>query len=718
MKAYRIVHKISGGFAVLLACTLLIGLAEFYTLYMMNKKMETKDAVDGLVAITVQARQAAEEWLIHRESLARQAGGDTGTARAGDENKGGGAVGYAGLKKQMGDAETALRALGLSGADKAALDRILNTFQGYDLLFKQFQGQFSDGVALMDQLRKTSVTILGQSLSLEKAVNRRAKKLKKESARLQKKTAGGTDVSRADLAAAFDIQRRMETINQRRAAAAILINKPLGFQEMAKDFVLYQDDASGSGLITDMEKLLGIDKAATMGASLPQMKSRFPSGREAKLFVKITQATGEYLETFRQYYHLNFSMRETMKKMSAQSMALEGVINTVHEEQMERMAVFQRNADIFLFILLLLTMAAGIIVSLKIVQNLVPPIQMLAEMAKQLATGNARFDPSRQKILDSITARSDELGETGRAFSHMAAYFNKKADLSSRIAQGDLTVEVHKASEEDLMGHAFEKIVDRLGILLKEVKASAGKVRQNTEQINEANISLSKWTGDQALSVNALKESVKDIADKNQDNDRTADDAAGIVHKSQELVGEGKARMDKMVQAMSGIDRSSREVGSMVGAIKDIADQTRRLALNATIEAARAGKAGKGFAVVAEEIRKLAAQSTESVEQSTRMVDETLEEVAGGNKNVAEASKAFDRIAEEIGNINGSMDRIKTASRFQIEEVDKTVTELEGVENVVQNTAASAEETAQISSHLTQQAARLEETLEMFKMRG
>nr|WP_319392299.1 methyl-accepting chemotaxis protein [uncultured Desulfobacter sp.] len=219
----------------------------------------------------------------------------------------------------------------------------------------------------------------------------------------------------------------------------------------------------------------------------------------------------------------------------------------------------------------------------------------------------------------------------------MPTYFSRKADLSSRIAQGDLTVEAHKASDEDLMGHAFEKIVDHLGILLKKVKTSAGKVRQNTEQINEANISLSKWTGDQTLSVTFLKESVQEIADKNHENDRHADDAAVFVHKSQELVGKGKAQMDKMVQAMSDIDRSSREVGFMVGVIKDIANQTRRLALNATIEPARAGEAGKGFAVVAEEIRKL---------------------------------------------------------------------------------AASAEETALISAHLTEQAARLEESLGMFKMSG
>ncbi|WP_462269230.1 methyl-accepting chemotaxis protein [Desulfobacter sp.] len=113
--------------------------------------------------------------------------------------------------------------------------------------------------------------------------------------------------------------------------------------------------------------------------------------------------------------------------------------------------------------------------------------------------------------------------------------------VASKISEGDLGVRVDKASDKDIMGEAFEKIVDRLSTLLGEIKASARKVKQNTDQINQANQELSKWNGN-------------------------------------------------MVKAMSDIDRSSRAVSSVVKVIRDIGDQTRRLALNATIEAARAGE--------------------------------------------------------------------------------------------------------------------------------
>jgi len=122
---------------------------------------------------------------------------------------------------------------------------------------------------------------------------------------------------------------------------------------------------------------------------------------------------------------------------------------------------------------------------------------------------------------------------------------------------------------------------------------------------------------------------------KNQENLIEAANNIGaalqeITATIEELAASAEQLADSQKKLLA-LEESAREKikksDSILDFVREVAEASKLLGLNAAIEAARAGEHGRGFSVVAEEIRKLAANSAQSVKEIRAILEEISEHV-------------------------------------------------------------------------------------------
>jgi len=156
-----------------------------------------------------------------------------------------------------------------------------------------------------------------------------------------------------------------------------------------------------------------------------------------------------------------------------------------------------------------------------------------------------------------------------------------------------------------------------------------------------------------------------------------------------------------------------------VKVIDEIAFQTNILALNAAVEAARAGEAGLGFAVVADEVRNLAQRCAQAARDTAALIEESIATAGDGNARLDQMAGAVRSMTQSAIRVKSLVDEVNLGSQEQtrgMEQISRAVLQME---QVTQQTAAGAEESASAGAELDGHASRLRNLVhEMREMIG
>ena len=159
-------------------------------------------------------------------------------------------------------------------------------------------------------------------------------------------------------------------------------------------------------------------------------------------------------------------------------------------------------------------------------------------------------------------------------------------------------------------------------------------------------------------------------------------------------------KMQSTNEIINSLKNRSDEIATILKVVTEIANQTNLLALNATIEAARAGEAGKGFAVVANEVKELAARTTEATEDISQKIDAIQSETSKALNAVEDAGHSMSNINEVTLTIASAVEEqsavtneIGHSVRTSSEKVAAMIDNVHNVEGLVSN---NIERTAQL----------------------
>ena len=294
-------------------------------------------------------------------------------------------------------------------------------------------------------------------------------------------------------------------------------------------------------------------------------------------------------------------------------------------------------------------------------------------------------------------------------------------EVVSDASDGDLTVRAPVT--EDAFGSiadAYNLMIESLADLLTETTRDAREVGDESRHLNDIFMNMKTGAESQLQYVTEATDAAGDTANSASDIADKAALAQSTADKVDEATGLGSAQVAKNIEGMQlirvtvqvinkkmkSLSERLLEIGTISQLISDVATRTTILAMNASIEASRAGEQGRGFLVISDEIKRLADESSEATREIggiIKAIQSEANEVTSALEEETSTVEQQTRLAQETGIALEEIEKATQQSKQLVNEITGLSKNQHQVsDNMVNAIRKMADITAQTSSLVTE----------------
>lgn len=349
------------------------------------------------------------------------------------------------------------------------------------------------------------------------------------------------------------------------------------------------------------------------------------------------------------------------------------------------------------------------------------PLGKITQAAMQMEKGELGLADGTEVSMGICS--NDEIGILGEIFEdtirRLRSYIGEIAEVLGAIAEGDLTKNVN----QDYMGDFFtikeslDSILGALNQTMGQIAASAGHVSNGSDQVSASAQSLAQGATEQASAVTEISTTITGISEGAKQTAQAAEEVGHFVNQAGAQLNISMESVRELNESMENISNDSKEIGTIIATIENIAFQINILSLNAAVEAARAGTAGKGFAVVADEISSLASKSDEAAKATKELIEKSAATIVEGAKVVNRVTESLEKTGELAGNVTVKMEEVVDAVANQTLAMEQVATGVEQISAVVESNSATSQECAAASQEMSSQSGLLKELIYAFRLK-